>query len=187
VTELNLRVFRWINGWPASWSPILRLFSEAFNQIWFKIGVLILLVAMIAAGRHSRATALLALAALGLANPCTDLWKHLMPDPRPFNEIGHVLLRAGTTPHAGTASAHAANMASVATVFALRERWWGLPWVVAAVITGFSRVYVGVHYPYQVLLGWSTGIACALLVLSVYNLLAKRQTDVSSNTEISTA
>jgi membrane-associated phospholipid phosphatase len=183
VTALNLHVFRWINGWPPSWAPFLVFFSQAVNQLWFKVAILFLVIGMLAAGIHSRATACIALIAVCLANPSTDLWKHLLPDPRPANEIGNVILRLGNTPHAGTASAHAANMASVATVFAIRERWWGAPWVLAAILVGFSRVYAGVHYPYQVLLGWATGICCATLVLSAYRLLESRRGSVVSSSD----
>ncbi len=170
-TKLNLKVFRWINGWPEAAAPFWRFFSEAVNQLWFKIAILVLLVSMVAAGKGPRMTALLALISVGLANFCTDLWKNFMPDPRPFNEIGDVLMRAGRTPHAGTASAHAANMMAVATVFLVRSKWWGAPWLVAAILTGISRIYVGVHYPYQVLLGWGTGATVAGLVLWVQFLI----------------
>jgi len=180
LTSFNLHLFRWVNNWPESWSPFLRLFSEAVNQVWFKVGIAILLVAMLAAGKKSRATAILALIAVGLANTLTDQFKHFMPDPRPYQEILHVIPRAGLTKNMGTASAHAANMAAVATVFLVRQRWWGLPWLIVAILTGISRVYVGAHYPYQVLLGWTCGVAIALLVLSVYQGATRRGIGVRS-------
>ncbi len=55
-------------------------------------------------------------------------------------------------------SSHAANAAAVATVL-----WWYAPrwrwvWGVLAILIGYSRIYVGVHYPLDVLAGWGVGI-----------------------------
>jgi undecaprenyl-diphosphatase len=64
-------------------------------------------------------------------------------------------------------------MAAVATVFFLKFRWASWPWMVAAVLTGLSRIYVGVHYPYQVLLGWIVGFFCAYVVMKTWDAYAK--------------
>jgi undecaprenyl-diphosphatase len=48
----------------------------------------------------------------------------------------------------------------------LARRWRWLPLVAGfglGVVIGFTRVYLGVHYPLDVLGGWVAGLACALL------------------------
>ena len=83
----------------------------------------------------------------------------------------------------GTASAHSANMMAVATLFLIVDRKWGTFWLAIAVLTGLSRIYVGVHYPQQVLLGWLVGANAALLTHWVYRKVRDARSAKESSTE----
>ncbi|TFG33842.1 phosphatase PAP2 family protein [Candidatus Thorarchaeota archaeon] len=67
-------------------------------------------------------------------------------------------------PNYSTPSGHSQNSASLYGWFAIRvKRWWML--LIAIVLTtlvGISRVYLGVHYIGDVLLGWGVGIVTVL-------------------------
>jgi undecaprenyl-diphosphatase len=54
-------------------------------------------------------------------------------------------------------------------------RWGGIPWLILAILVALSRVYNGVHYPYQVVLGWICGAFAAVLVCILYDKVAKRR------------
>lgn len=103
------------------------------------------------------------------ANFLTDLWK-MIPFARPGNELADAVVRVGMSQSMGTASAHSANMAFVAFAFVAYFGRWGWPWVVVALLTGLSRIYVGAHYPSQVLLGWATGCGAAWLLIRLVDL-----------------
>jgi undecaprenyl-diphosphatase len=180
VKGWDLELFRAINGWPDSYKPFLGFFSQAFNYLSVKILVAALVIGMIWAGGRARRTVVLALVAVGIANFSTDRFKEFLPQHRPFQVLQDCHLRAGWAPSFGTASAHAANMAAVACVFTLGLRYWGVPWILVAIFTGFSRVYVGVHYPHQVLLGWACGIVSGILVTKSWDWLARRRKTVES-------
>lgn len=167
-------MFRWVNGWPESLSPFLKFFSVATNLIAVKIALALLLIGLIVAGGKARLAAILAMVAWPIANGMTDLFKHLVPHPRPFQELVGVSLRVGWTDSMGTASAHSANMAAIATVLAWYLRPWGSLWIVIAVLTGISRVYCGAHYPSQTLLGYACGIAAAAVVIAIYESVVRR-------------
>lgn len=164
--------------------PTMRFFSEATNFTWVKVGLILMLLAMSWFAGPTRRSAIQALIAFPLANGITDQFKHFAPHPRPFQELSDVILRSGWSDSAGTASAHSANMAAVAFVFTYHLRWWGAPWIVVALLTGLSRIYNGVHYPYQVLLGWTCGCCAGFAVIKTWELiLAKRNTVREENVD----
>jgi undecaprenyl-diphosphatase len=175
---VNLSIFRAINHWPEWMAPTMRFFSTATDYIEFKLFLLLLVIGMMVYRPLTRKTAVEALIAFPIANGITDLFKHNLPMPRPFQELSDVIVRLGTTDSAGTASAHSANMAAVAFVFTYHLKWAGTPWILVALLTGLSRIYTGMHYPYQVLLGWSSGILAGFLVCKTWELIQAKRAPV---------
>jgi len=70
------------------------------------------------------------------------------------------------TPNFSTPSGHAQNSATLFGWFSVRvKRWWMLViGVVSTTLIGLSRVYLGVHYLDDVLLGWGIGILTVILI-----------------------
>lgn len=170
---LDLTLFRAINGWPESLAPAMRYLSTAHDGWPFRIAMLTIVVAMIVKGGAFRRAAVLALVAFPIADFLCNTAKKLLPMHRPFQEIADVAVRVGRSNSMGTASSHAGNLAAVATVMTLSLGWrWGTPWIVLALLVGFSRVYVGVHYPSQVLFGWTIGAVVGVIA----HLLVKAAT-----------
>ena len=178
---MNLTLFRAINGGPRFLEPTMTFFSGAMNIGWVKIVLGLLLLGLLFANPLTRRTAVQALIAFPIANEFTELFKNLLPRNRPYQDLNDVIVLMGRANSHGTASAHAANMVAVAFVFVYYLRWWGSPWVIVALITSYSRVYVGAHYPYQVFLGWCCGLLAGFGVTYGWKyILSKRKTVIVS-------
>ncbi len=69
----------------------------------------------------------------------------------------------------GFVSSHATNALNVAliSIMFIRKRWFTISIVLWALIVGYSRIYLGVHYPGDVICG---SLAGALIGWSVYKL-----------------
>ncbi len=75
----------------------------------------------------------------------------------------------------GTISSHAANSMGVAvffcTIFNKRWIWAGLmAWVL---IVSYSRIYLGVHYPFDIFFGLIEGTIWGLIITKLYKKIIK--------------
>lgn len=104
-----------------------------------------------------------ALAAVALSDLGTNLLKAAFQRARPCHVIPGVHLLAGCTRSFALPSNHASNMFALATVAWLGFRSWRWVLVALAAAVAYSRVYVGVHYPGDVVLGAFWGIAIGWL------------------------
>lgn len=165
---LDRQLFYAINGWPDSWSPFFFVLSELTKLPAARVALVALVIGLVIYKPTRVATALANVSWL-LANETCDQFKAFGKGLRPNVELPDVHVRVAHLTSFGTASAHSANMAALATAFWLRLGWkWGLPWAILAFLTGLSRIYNGVHYPSQVLLGWGVGCIVAFLIVRLY-------------------
>ena len=76
----------------------------------------------------------------------------------------------------GFVSSHAANSFGVAMLVTLlfRNRMVGLTMTIWAVIVSYTRIYLGVHYPGDIMCGGIIGMAMAALVNKIIRILASR-------------
>jgi undecaprenyl-diphosphatase len=170
---LDRAVLLWINGWSEAVAPFFLLFSEGLKWPLVRIFLFLVIAGYMLGSRLGRKAMLLSLLAIPLANEITDQFKKAMSHPRPFQVVDEVILRVGWSDSFGTASAHSANMMALGVTMTLVTGKWGIPWLLVALFTGMSRVYVGAHYPSQVLLGWACGAFAAFLVVNTWRAFTK--------------
>jgi len=105
---------------------------------------------------------LLTIVCISLGDQLGALLKYLIGQPRPCAELGDVVRQVDTLFSIncsrnlnGMPSNHALNFFLFATFssYVLRWRGWVVSFGLLAILVALSRVYLGVHYPSQILAG----------------------------------
>lgn len=100
---------------------------------------------------------------------CNMLLKPLVARTRPFDVNTAVQLMISAPHDFSFPSGHtAASFAAVGAMYLTDFRYWK-PFGALAVLIAFSRLYLYVHYPTDVLCGAVLGIVCALLAYRLFN------------------
>ena len=148
-------------------NPIVSIFTKLGDK-----GILfIALAVLMLCWRPTRKAGVLAICAMLLGLLCTNVvLKHLFARPRPWLDVpGLVNLvnepDPNSFPSGHTCCAFAAGMVWVRS---LPKKWMAVLAVVLAVCMGLSRLYVGVHYPSDVLVGALVGSFCAWMAWKLY-------------------
>lgn len=63
-------------------------------------------------------------------------------------------------------SGHAANNFALATVLIVFFRWWGCLYLIPAIFVAYSRIYIGSHYPSDVVVGAVLAVGLSLLAIA---------------------
>lgn len=101
-----------------------------------------------------------------LARPRPQLWTHLVEEGNFSFPSGH-----------STFSAAVAVMLTVCFRHTPYRRAVLSAGILFALLTGFSRIYLGVHYPSDVWAGWTNGLLCALTAYCIIMPSENRKTD----------
>lgn len=90
--------------------------------------------------------------------------KNLVARTRPYEVVeGLKLLIAKQSDFSFPSGHTGASFAAAVVIFMKTPKKYGIPAMIMAALIAFSRLYVGVHYPTDVLAGLVTGTICALM------------------------
>jgi membrane-associated phospholipid phosphatase len=170
----DLRVFRLLNDVPPAAASVLTPLAHVFLPVGIVI-VVVLIAAFVVAWTRSVLPVAAAAVAGGAAFVLATAAKVIANRPRPYEVVADAVLRQ--PPAHGTSFPSTHTAVAVAVVVALVPF---LPRVLAgaaiayAVLVGWSRVYLGVHYPLDVLAGAGIGMAVGGAVLLGLGVLLRR-------------
>lgn len=122
----------------------------------------------------------------------TDGGKHLIDRPRP-PVVNHIIAKTNLAYPSGHSLGSIVVISTLALLLIPRIRRPAIRWVaaVAAVAfvaaVGLSRIYLGVHWPTDVLGGWTLGAMWVVLCFLAYRYLNQRQDRAAAGFEYSGA
>jgi undecaprenyl-diphosphatase len=119
---------------------------------------------------------MLAVTSLLIADWSANTLKHYFERIRPCNELNAVRLLVKCNPSSfSMPSNHAANaFAFVTPFFIMFKDRMRYALVIVAFFVALSRVYVGVHYPSDIIVGGMIGTAMAIPVIALYGKAYKK-------------
>lgn len=173
--DINVELFYFFNH--AFQNPILDSIMPIFTHFGgFKFLVLILIAVLLYAKISRRETlkkiAIIALVTLLFSGAIAFVLKHIVHEPRPFMTLDNVHLLITEDDLNSFPSGHTTSTVAVVTALILnmkelaKKYYWiiDIALIIFAILIPFSRMYVGVHYPGDILAGAIIGLFGALLI-----------------------
>jgi len=167
-------LFRVLNQVPAAAASVLTPLSHLFRPAGITAVVVLAVIYVVARNRSVLPVAVGA-AAAGLAWGLAHVAKAIADRPRPYEVMTGAVLRQQPAHGTSFPSSHTAVALAVAIALVpFLARPLAAAGIAYAVLVGWSRMYLGVHYPLDVLGGACIGLAAGGVILLALGMLLRR-------------
>lgn len=168
--SIDIVLFNFLNGVLSN--PVFDLIMPIITEqnLWGVPITLAAITGIIIGDKKTKLIMLGAILAVGLGDLLSSgIIKPLMGQLRPCKELAELNLRINCGGKFGFVSGHATGTMIMAIWFGYHYKKW-MPYFVAfALVIAFSRVYVGVHWPSDILGGMLLGIGLSKGFIHVWN------------------
>ena len=153
-------------------TPIMKLITHLGDKglFWILIAVVMLFF------KKTRPLGIMA----GIALVFSVLINNVLIKPnvgriRPYEVVDGLKLIIEKQDDPSFPSGHSGASFAAAVVFLVKgPRKIGIPAIIVAALIAFSRLYVGVHYPTDVICGIITGTFCAIISFMIWSIVEKK-------------
>lgn len=170
--SIDVAVFRFINGTLAN--PVTDKLMPFITDVthWYLVYVLLWFIILFKGGKYRIGLAIGMILLVTISDQISsNLLKNLIERSRPCKVLENVHLLVTCTDSFSFPSSHAVNNFAAAMFFTFFYR--KLKWILFSVATlmALSRIFVGVHYPSDVVGGALIGILIGYILAVLYNFL----------------
>lgn len=166
IEEFDRALYEWFGQREHGWlDRALPRLSQAANysRLWLGIAGALYVVG----GGRAKATAIRAVAAVGITSLLANVVVKQLPRARPTQTEIPEDRRVKLPTSSSFPSGHSASASAFATVIAHGEPGLLPPVAALAAAVAFSRVHTGVHYPSDVIAGTAIGISVGSMICAV--------------------
>jgi undecaprenyl-diphosphatase len=182
LENIDQSLFLFLNGINATWlDPIMKAVSSFW--IWYPVVALFIFLVVKKYRKKFWIPVVVAIICFALTDQSSNIVKKSVERYRPSHNIEiadrvHIVdnYRGGQY---GFFSGHAANsfgLALISLLF-LKNKKWTVFVLIWAAIVSYSRIYIGVHYPSDIVVGTFSGLTIAYLIYRLHRLIPCFRTD----------
>lgn len=155
-------------------TPIVKFITMLGNGggIWIALTLLLLILP-----KTRRAGCMVTAALIGTLLVNNIFLKNLVARTRPYEVIAELTYLVPKPGEYSFPSGHAgSSFAAACVMFRQLPKKYGVPALILAILIALSRLYVGVHYPSDVLFGMLDGIAISFAAVAVVERTGQKST-----------
>ena len=176
MAQADEKLFLWLNGWVGRFAPFDEAVGWIVSDYLVPVGLVLAMLGLWFMGatqaeRHKHQLGVfVGMSATAIASLVVLIINVLYSRPRPFVDLDVSMLFYQPTDPSFPSNGAAAAFALAASGWGV-NRGIGYFMLAAAGLYSFARVYAGVHYPLDVIVGALIGMTVALLVFKLKDLL----------------
>ena len=172
--QLDGNILLWIQEYIRNdfLTPIFKFITALGDEgyVWIAIAVLLLFIK-----QYRKVGPMVGASLLGSLIFNNMLVKNLVARPRPYRMIESLTILIPEPGEFSFPSGHtSSSFAAGVVLYLMLPKKYGIPAMILACLIGISRLYVGVHYPTDVLGGMIMGSLIAVSVVKITALIEKK-------------
>lgn len=172
--QLDGNILLWIQEYIRNdfLTPIFKFITHLGDEgyVWIAIAVILLFVK-----KYRKVGLMVGASLLGSLVFNNMIIKNIVARPRPYRMIETLSILIPEPGEYSFPSGHtSSSFAAGVVLYLMLPKKYGVPAMILAFLLGISRLYVGVHYPTDVLGGMAMGTLIAFAVVKVTELIDKK-------------